>query len=195
MQGTEQMNEKESSRPVFTTVGLRCSMEMYGNDRKEGSSSVCRILVAGFGNVLLRDGGVGIHAIREMQKMNTAEILVSEIGTSGSDACRLFAWADRVLAVDTMPAGGTPGMIYSIPLRAGNGAGMQGSLHQAALLEAVWSLPPGEQPEITLLGVEPGIVGYGLELSPAVRRSIPDLVRIAMEIIDRWRARAEKAAR
>ncbi|MFO0753595.1 MAG: hydrogenase maturation protease [Thermodesulfovibrionales bacterium] len=170
-------------------------MEVLENGKRETRSGSCRILVAGFGNVLLRDGGVGVHTVREMQKMNTAEVLVSEIGTGVLDARHLFAWADRVLAIDAMQAGGTPGMIYSLSLRAGNGSGMQGSLHQAALAKAVQSLSPGGQPEITILGVEPEVVGYGLELSPAVRRSIPDLVRIAAEIVDRWRERALKAAR
>ncbi|MBZ0154963.1 MAG: hydrogenase maturation protease [Alphaproteobacteria bacterium] len=170
-------------------------MEALGNGTRGAKSGERRILVAGFGNVLLRDGGVGIHAIREMQKMNNTEILVSEIGTAVRDAHHLFAWADRVLAIDAMQARGTPGMIYSLTLRSGNGYGIQGSLHQPAFIEAVRRLPPEGQPEITILGVEPEVIGYGLDLSPAVLRSIPDLVRIAVEIIDCWKARTERVRR
>ena len=75
-----------------------------------------RILVAGLGNELLRDDGVGVHAVRLLNAQRPEEwgrnIVVAEVGVAVLDALHLFDWADHILAVDAMHAGKVPGSLY-----------------------------------------------------------------------------------
>jgi hypothetical protein len=52
------------------------------------------------------------------------------------------------------------------------------------VLEARRFLPPGAHwPEITVLGVEPAHLDYGLALSPPVAGALPRLVALVREIV------------
>lgn len=149
-----------------------------------------RILIAGLGNSLLQDDGVGVHAVRELQKGSLPGVLAVEVGTAVLDALHLFEWADKVLAIDAMEAGGPPGTIYSFGVGDIEECGLQASLHELSLLAALRFLPEGVRPEIAVLGMEPETIDYGLELSPALQASLPRLVQAAGEIIAQWKRRA-----
>ena len=59
--------------------------------------------------------------------------------------------------------------------------------HTPGVLEARRLLSPDAAwPEITVLGVEPLLLGYGLELSSPVARALPRLVAMARKIISSW---------
>ena len=144
-----------------------------------------RILIAGLGNVLLKDDGMGVHAVRELKKNPPPGVLVVEVGTAVLDALHLFEWADKILAIDAMEAGGFPGTIYSFGM--GDVAeGPKVSLHELSLRGALRFLPRSVNPEIAVLGVEPEIIDYDLNLSPSLQRALPRLLREAKEIIARW---------
>ena len=72
-----------------------------------------RVLIAGLGNLLLRDDGVGVHAVRSMGNDLPPGVLAVEVGTAVLDALHLFEEAEMVIAIDAMKAGGAPGTIYS----------------------------------------------------------------------------------
>ena len=72
-----------------------------------------RILIAGLGNYLLMDDGVGVHAILEMQQAPPPGAVVAEVGTAVLSALHLLEWADKILAIDAMQAGGAPGTVYA----------------------------------------------------------------------------------
>ena len=148
------------------------------------------ILVAGLGNELLRDDGVGIHAVRlflQTQSRLGANMIVAEIGTAVLDALHLIEWADYVLAIDAMQAGGPPGSVYAAPaadIEPGNKR--QGGLHELNLLAALRLMPAGPQPQITILGVEPEVIAFGLDLSPRVEAALPRVVDEARNLITKW---------
>ncbi len=84
-------------------------------DRKRASSrrrGRANILVAGLGNLLLADDGVGVHLVRALEGTTPRGVTVVDVGTAVLDALHLFEGADRVLALDAMQAGGAPGDIY-----------------------------------------------------------------------------------
>ncbi len=132
-----------------------------------------RLLIAGLGNLLLRDDGVGIHAVRELQQAPPPGVLVAEVGTAVLAGLHLFAWADRVLALDAMAAGGPPGSLYACRDRDVADNGIQASLHELGLLAALHFLPKEKRPEVYVLAVEPQAIEYGLELSPPVQQALP----------------------
>jgi hydrogenase maturation protease len=146
-----------------------------------------RILIAGLGNLLLMDDGVGVHAVRDLQKNPPAGAVVVEVGTAVLDSLHLLEWADKILAIDAMQAGGTPGTVYACDTADVKRDKMQDSLHELNLLAALNFLKSKTPPEIVIFGVEPGIINYGLDLTPAVAAALPELTAAAHEQVRRWR--------
>lgn len=145
-----------------------------------------RILVVGLGNLLLRDDGVGVHAIRKLKETPSPKILMAEVGTAVFDALHLFEWADKILAIDAMAAGGRSGTVYEFRVPDVEEKGFQTSLHELGLLSALRFFPGEKIPEIKILGVEPENIAYGMTLSPPVEAALPGLIRAAKEIVARW---------
>jgi hydrogenase maturation protease len=154
-----------------------------------------RILIAGLGNVLLRDDGVGVHAIREMQKNPLPGVLAVEVGTAVLDALHLFEWADRILAIDAMQAGGPVGTLYFLRISDIEDRNPQASLHELSLLAALRFLPDGKRPPIVILGVEPGIIDYGLALLPQVEAILPLVIHSVKEIVSYWQGETRHSNR
>lgn len=147
-----------------------------------------RILIAGLGNCLLRDDGIGVHAIRSLQQNPPPGVVVAEVGTAVLDALHLLEWAEKILALDAMQAGGNPGTLYAFGVDAVAGPGMQVSLHELNLLAALDFLPRQIKPEILIVGVEPEIIDYGLDLSPSMAAALPRLTREVRKIVSGWRS-------
>jgi hydrogenase maturation protease len=146
-----------------------------------------RILVAGLGNLLLADDGVGVHAVRELGRSRQRGVTVAEVGTAVLDALHLFERADCVLAIDAMQAGGPPGQIYRFRLEDVENPQSKVSLHDFGLRSIFEFLNPPRRPEILVLGVEPQVINYGLDLSPPVRAALPRLLEEVEAVIERWR--------
>jgi hydrogenase maturation protease len=146
-----------------------------------------RILIAGLGNYLLRDDGIGVHVVRALQRTPPPGVVVADVGTAVLDALHLLEWAEKILAIDAMQAGGTPGTLYAFGVDAVAGPGMQASLHELNLLAALDFLPRQIKPEILIVGIEPETIDYGLDLSPAVAAALPELTREVRKIVSGWR--------
>ncbi len=146
-----------------------------------------RILVVGLGNLLLRDDGVGVHAVRALREKPLPRTLCAEVGTAVLDSLHLLSWADKILAIDAMAAGGKPGAVYSFGVPDVEETGNRASLHELGLLSVLRFLPRQKDPEIAILGVEPETIEYGLDLTPAVQQALPLVTRTAEEIVARWR--------
>jgi hydrogenase maturation protease len=146
-----------------------------------------RILVAGLGNLLLKDDGVGVHAVRALQGGVPRGVRAVEVGTAVLDALHLLEWADHVLAIDAMQAGGDPGTIYRFGVEDVAEAAVKASLHEVDLLAALRFLTSGHRPEIAVLGVEPETIEAGLDLTPSVQAALPRVVAAARDIVAGWR--------
>jgi hydrogenase maturation protease len=165
-----------------------------------------RLLVAGLGNELCGDDGVGVHTCRllapRIEALGRDDVVVAEIGTAVCDALHLLEWADHVLCIDAMRAGGLPGSIY---LAAPGDLEDEGrvSLHQLSLLGALQLLelehgaPTGDRadrapgkgwrgPRVEILGVEPASLALGLGLSPQVEAALPRVLEHVWQTVSRW---------
>jgi len=147
-----------------------------------------RILIAGLGNFLLRDDGVGVHAVRALAQSRPRGVICADVGTAVLDALHLLEWAEKILALDAMEAGGPPGTVYACGVSDVEGAGIKASLHELSLLGALRFLKGKAQPEIVILGVEPQTIDFGLDLSPPVAAALPRLLEAAQDQVARWRA-------
>ncbi len=147
-----------------------------------------RILVAGLGNLLLRDDGVGVHAVRALQQSPPPGAIAVEVGTAVLDAVPLLERVEKVLAIDAMEAGGAPGAIYRCGVSDVAGQRERASLHEVSLLSVLQFIPADRRPEISILAIEPGIIDYGLELSPGVEAALPRVIELVKHIVRQWTA-------
>jgi hydrogenase maturation protease len=150
-----------------------------------------KTLVLGVGNLLLSDEGFGVHFVRYLEEHYrfTDEVELFDGGTLGLMATHKFEDAERVYIIDAVAVGGAPGdchrygkddfLLRRIPVKL--------SPHQAGVQEMVMvSEMRGRCPEeVHLLGVIPGSLDPGTDLSPPLRRS---LVELATRLVSELRA-------
>ena len=158
-------------------------MDMARPDTNSVKPRPARTLVVGLGNVLLQDDGVGVHAVRELRKLLPPRILAVEVGTAVLDALHLFEWADRIIGIDAMQAGGAPGTIYSFGVDDVDDQGVKASLHEMGLIASLRFMK-GPRPPISILAVEPETMDCGLELSASVQQALPRLVAEAKRMAE-----------
>ena len=146
-----------------------------------------RILIAGLGNYLLRDDGVGVHATRALEQIPLPGVIVAEMGCAVLGVLHLLEWAEKILVINAMQAGGRPGTIYAFRVDDLAWVSLQASRYELDLLAALGGLPPQVRREIIIVGIEPETVDYGLDLSPTVAAALPELTREVRKIVLDWR--------
>lgn len=141
-------------------------------------------LVIGVGNPWRSDDGVGPRVVEalEAQGRDDVDLLVLD----GEPARVVSAWQGRslVVVVDAVRAGDAPGSIHRIDALAGDlPASGQASSHGAGIAEAVALARSLDRlpARLVVLGVEPGSLDHGADLSPAVAAMFGDLVRRTAE--------------
>jgi hydrogenase maturation protease len=146
-----------------------------------------RTVIVGVGNILLKDEGIGVHVVRVLQEMSLAspkeEVEVVDGGTSPA-AFDSAEGVDKLIIVDAARGGGEPGTIYRFtPDQVSGGPKLLTSLHDLGLLDSLRMMESlGNPPrETVIIGVEPAEVDWGLELTPALRGKLPDVVRRVVE--------------
>jgi hydrogenase maturation protease len=148
-----------------------------------------RVLVAGVGNLLLGDDGVGVHAIHLLQREPILGVTMVEIGTAILHGLDFVESADRVLLIDAAQGGRAPGTIYLFDASQNTETRAVTSIHAMGLREAVRFLSRGQPPPITVIGVEPQNLDYGMELSAPLRAALPQVVALARETVLAWTQR------
>ena len=135
-----------------------------------------KTLVLGLGNLLLGDEGVGVHAAQALLKERFEGVEIQDIGTAILDALPALERAKRVIVLDAMKGHGNPGTIYRISMDQCMGNPCIGSLHGFDLRSVLAMAGREAPPEVLVLGVEPAMIDWSLDLSPTVRRSLPVLL-------------------
>jgi hydrogenase maturation protease len=146
-----------------------------------------KILIAGMGNILLRDDGVGVHAVKRFPSADHHAYRTIEVGCAVFDALHLFDWADKILLIDAMQAGGKPGTVYQVDSLNELAVNPQpASLHEFSVIQAIDMIQKDPRPAVTILGIEPEVIDFGLELSEAVEASLPLVWKTGLEIVRKW---------
>jgi hydrogenase maturation protease len=147
-----------------------------------------QILIAGVGNELLSDDGVGVHAIRKLQEQPIPGVVMAEIGTAILHGLPFLESAERVLVIDAARGGQPPGTIYLFDAAERTGLRAPASIHAMGLREAAGFLLAGRSaPPITILGIEPETLEFGMNLSGSLRAALPRAISLARETVARWR--------
>ncbi len=143
-----------------------------------------KILIVGIGNLLCRDEGIGVHVIQEMKNMKLPDhIDLLDMGTSTMDLISHLEGVKKLIAIDAMKAGGTPGTIYKcrpedlLPEEKG-----PISLHEIGLIESLnMAQKMGMKIDTVIIGVEPEILDWGMELTEAVKNKIPLIIEAVLK--------------
>ncbi|MBN2462804.1 MAG: hydrogenase maturation protease [Dehalococcoidia bacterium] len=143
------------------------------------------VLVLGVGNILLSDEGVGIHVIEAMKTMPLPEnVELLDGGTASLELIDIISNRKKVIIIDAVKGCGEPGTLYRFgPKDIEVKRPMLSSLHQIGLLEAlaVDKFFGGSPQDIIIYGVEPKELGWGLDLSPEIKASVPCIIELIMD--------------
>lgn len=147
-----------------------------------------KTVVLGAGNELMKDEGVGVHAIRvlqaELPRLNT-DVELIDSGTS-PDLSHLVQGADKLIIIDAVKGGFEPGTIYRFNTdQMVSDTGVTTSLHQIGIIESLrmMELTGGRPIETVVIGVEPAEVDIGLELSQEIQTLMPKIVQTVLDEI------------
>jgi hydrogenase maturation protease len=152
-------------------------------------------LILGLGNCLLSDDGVGVHVARLLEAEPPPNTAVVAAETDFLSMLPFLERCAKTLVLDAMDAGQPPGTLYYCRSADLAEAGPKHSLHGLGLREALEFLEAEQRPEIHILGVQPGRIELGLDLSPQVASALPQIVREARRIIAEFRRLDTTAAR
>lgn len=118
-----------------------------------------------------------MHAARRLGREKLPnQVKVVEVGTAILDALYELEQADRIIVLDAMKDGRSPGTVYKIALEQCGRAGCIASMHGFDIFRVMALAGRNTPPPVTVFGVEPGELGWSMELSPAVANALPYLL-------------------
>lgn len=150
-----------------------------------------KVVLIGLGNILLRDEGVGVQAIRAVQERCQwpSHLEIVDGGTAGLDLLPYIEGRDRVLFVDAVNFNREPGYIgvlenEEIPALFAR----KETLHHLGLLDVLAAAQLlGVAPrEVCLIGIQPAVMETGLELSELLQARLELLVGRIIAKLQEW---------
>ena len=153
-------------------------------------------LVIGIGNILLRDEGVGVRVVEELQRRAAENRLdvppgtaFVDGGTLGLDLLHLIAATSTLILVDAVGLGPAPGSVTVI-----RGDAIEGTLaghvspHQVGVADLVAAARlMGVMPaNASLVGIRPAEIDIGLALTAAVEAAVPEAIAAVCDELRRY---------
>jgi hydrogenase maturation protease len=156
-----------------------------------------RILIAGVGNILLQDDGLGPQAVARLQSeyefSEGVELL--DIGTPTLDFVDYLREREVVILIDALAGGGEPGEILTFDKERLKTflPGMRLSAHQPCLHETLHAAETADIPlkEVLLIGVVGTHFDVGTDFGPAMLGAVPELLKLVADHVRRNGERAE----
>ncbi len=133
--------------------------------------------VLGIGNALLRDEGIGCHVAHALEEIPLPDTKIIDGGTC-PDVLQFVEDADKLVIVDAVKGGGTPGQIYRFHLEDITLEQKPFlSLHDVGLVDNLMLMQLWHNiSEAIIIGVEPKEINWGLELSPELQGKMPQII-------------------
>jgi hydrogenase maturation protease len=129
----------------------------------------------------MRDDGIGVHVIRALSRNCdfAGEVELIDGGTSGMELLPELADCDTLIVIDAVRAGLAPGaMVRLCDAQVPAFFKPKLSPHQAGLPDLLAALAfQGVAPRhVVLLGMQPGEISNGMELSAEIQKQLGKLV-------------------
>jgi hydrogenase maturation protease len=150
-----------------------------------------RKVVLGLGNLLNKDEGLGVQALKRLDTQLGAQSDVELLdgGVLGLNLLMIVEDCSHLLILDAVNVGKPAGTVVElrkdqIPLYAG----IKLSQHQITFQEVLGlANMRGFLPEyLHLVGIQPADLSIGLELSPTVAGALPAMVSSACAVLQSW---------
>lgn len=145
-----------------------------------------KILILGIGNLLMGDEGVGVHTIRELEKISLpANIDLLDGGTGGFHLLEYFQTYKRLVMIDATMDGEKAGTIKLIKPKFASDFPKALSAHDIGLKDLVESAAIlGSMPEVYLFTITISeIKSMTMELSDEVRNAVPSVIEQIITLI------------
>jgi hydrogenase maturation protease len=142
-----------------------------------------KILFLGLGNPILSDDAVGIHVVKEIERIlgmrrNTRFMTGSFAGLHLLDAIQGY---DEVIIVDALEGNGTPGTLRKVPFEEMPATRNLSSFHSMNLMTAMrWGKDIGMNlpTSIAIYGIEThNVTAFSERMSSDVERRVPENAR------------------
>lgn len=157
-------------------------------DNQKPEQQFPKIAVLGIGNLLLKDEGAGIHLLRLLRETNSEYTNVELIDAGTSVDIPIFVdKVDKLIILDAVNGGGEPGTIYHFELKDTDTKwDVPLSFHQFGILDnlKVMTLLGKKPKSIVIIGIEPKLVDWGIELSPEIESKLPQVLKLIEEEIN-----------
>ncbi len=152
-----------------------------------------RTVVLGLGNVLQKDDGVGVHALRWLQADPDLAGVADFVdgGTASFTLLDTIQTAASLIVVDAVVLDGAPGDVHVF-----EGADMDrllrrpqaGSVHEVSLSEVLdmARLCEGLPAHRALIGVQPEAITWGGTLSASVHAALPEVAAAVSRMLRGW---------
>ncbi len=152
------------------------------------SSSLPSTLIVGLGNTLMRDDGVGIFILQELETLPHPPQV--QLANCGSDLLKIlshFNHQQRIILIDAVEMGESPGTVrYFSREEIMQMPGQSQAAHQLSAIETIRLLeslyPEFRKAEIQLIGIQPERVEVGEGLTPSVERAAREIVQELQKI-------------
>ncbi len=157
-----------------------------------------KILVAGAGNILLSDEGFGVHVLRRLKGgyLFPPGVTLYDAGTAGIYMAPVLLEHAAVLFIDAIQSDAPPGTLYLFQDNAMEdvAGSFLTSPHQVGLLDvmALCRLEGWHPSHQAFLGVVPGRLAPGLELSPEVAAKVGEAVEEVVGLLESWGVTPER---
>jgi hydrogenase maturation protease len=153
-----------------------------------------KIAILGVGNILLKDEGVGVRVIKELENHYSFPFNIELIdgGTAGHHLINIVSDFDEIIVVDAVEGGEKPGTLYRFQLdQITFEIPTTFSLHQVGVLEVLSQLKLlNKAPRVTFIGIEPlDISPWGMVLSPLIEDKIPELMELVLKELEQLGAK------
>ena len=143
------------------------------------STNVKDTVIIGIGNILLKDDGMGVHVIKQLELENLpSTIELVDGGTSTLDTLGFFLDYKKVIVIDCLRAGLKPGTIYKIkPEDITSYKKENLSIHDVQILDVVkMANMMDKYPEVVIFGIEPEEIALDLEMTEMMVSKIPEVI-------------------
>ncbi|OYW39856.1 MAG: peptidase M52 [Hydrogenophilales bacterium 12-61-10] len=153
-----------------------------------------KTLVLGIGNTLLTDEGIGIHVLQalEPELANWPDVTLLDGGTLSFTLAGPIEDADALIVVDAANLQMQPGawtLLEGEAMDAFLMGNRKSTVHEVGLtdLRAIAMLAGHWPDKRALLAIQPGVVDWGEQPTPAVAAAIPPACVAIRELIRAWR--------
>ncbi len=153
---------------------------------------MCEVIanVVCVGNMLMQDDGAGPAAARALEAAVAAGVRINDAGLAVSDVISTLDPTVPLVVIDAVRGSGPPGSVYRLrldhTLQPDGVSGAMLSLHEVSVLPALRMEALSGRPfhDVTVFGIEPEIVEWGIGLSEPVAAGLEHLVKSVLSHLE-----------